>query len=158
MLRLISIALFVSLANLSWSQVKLEDQILHRANKIVDNWHLDASKSNLETYFDAMSNDFVFLGTDPKERWNKKEFYQFCEPYFNKKETWNFIAKERHWNSNDSGTILWFDEVLDTWMGTCRGVGVLRKKQDDWELTFYNLSVLIENEKIQKFIDLRSHE
>jgi hypothetical protein len=50
----------------------------------------------------------------------------------------------------------WFDENLATWMGGCRGSGVCELVNGDWKISYYNLTVLIENEKIQQFIKLRN--
>jgi hypothetical protein len=47
--------------------------------------------------------------------------------------------------------IAWFDEGLDTWMKGCRGSGILEKQKGEWKLVYYNLTVLIENEKIKEF-------
>ena len=55
-----------------------------------------------------------------------------------------------------NGKIAWFDEVLDTWMKDCRGSGVFVKRKGVWKLMQYNLTVLIENEKVQEFIELRN--
>jgi hypothetical protein len=49
----------------------------------------------------------------------------------------------------------WFDEDLDTWMKGCRGAGILRYDGKEWKIVYYNLTVLIENEKIKEFIKLR---
>ncbi len=46
-------------------------------DKVVDDWHLAATNADFEGYFGAVTDDFVFLGTDPKERWTKKEFSDF---------------------------------------------------------------------------------
>ena len=45
-------------------------------NDLVDQWHLDASKPNFERYFGVTTNDFVFLGTAPGERWSKKRIHE----------------------------------------------------------------------------------
>ena len=50
----------------------------------------------------------------------------------------------------------WFDENLATWMGGCRGSGVCELVNGDWKISYYNLTVLIENEKINQFIKLRN--
>ena len=51
--------------------------------------------------------------------------------------------------------IAWFDEDLETWMEGCRGSGIVIKKKGEWKIVYYNLTVLIENEKIKEFIELR---
>ncbi|MBK7129771.1 MAG: nuclear transport factor 2 family protein [Crocinitomicaceae bacterium] len=121
----------------------------------MNQWHLDVAEFRLEQYFNFMADEFIFLGTDPSERWTKKEFYQFCEPYFEKKSTWNFKTNQRYWYLNSSEDVAWFEESLDTWMEECRGSGVLVKQNNEWKIAHYNLSVLIENEKVDKFIKLR---
>jgi hypothetical protein len=39
----------------------------------------------------------------------------------------------------------------------CRGTGVCEKSDGVWKLSYYNLNVVIENEKIQEFIKLRKY-
>jgi ketosteroid isomerase-like protein len=124
-------------------------------DQVVDNWHLAASKADLTTYFSYVTDDFIFLGTDPNERWNKKEFEAFCKPYFDKGTAWTFTKTERNWVFSKNKKTAWFDEKLDTWMSDCRGSGVLVKKGKQWKLAYYNLTVVIENDKIKSFIELR---
>ncbi len=123
---------------------------------IVDAWHKAAAESNFQNYFSAVSDDFVFLGTDPTERWAKTEFETFCKPYFEAGKGWNFTKIERNWNLSKDGKTAWFDEKINTWMKDCRGTGVLKKVKGKWKIAFYNLSVLIENDKIKSFIELRN--
>ena len=79
----------------------------------------------------------------------------FCKPYFDKGKAWRFEPLSRDWEIKKRAKVIWFDETLDTWMDTCRGSGILVKRKGKWKLIYYNLTVLIENEKIQKFIELR---
>lgn len=124
----------------------------------VDNWHLAAAKADFNSYFGAMDESFIFLGTAPGERWTKEQFSTFSKPHFDKGKAWDFKASNRMWNYSSNGKIAWFDEDLDTWMRDCRGTGILVKQKGDWVLVYYNLHVLIENEKIQEFIELRDKE
>jgi hypothetical protein len=124
-------------------------------NELIDKWHKDVAEYKLVEYFDFMDSSFVFLGTAPGERWTKNEFHTFCKPYFDKKSTWNFTPKNRIIYFNNNKTTAWFDEELDTWMEGCRGSGVLVNKYNKWKIVHYNLTVLIENDKIKKFIKLR---
>ncbi len=123
----------------------------------MDNWHLQATKANFDEYFNVTSENFIFLGTAPGERWTKKEFMEFSKPYFDNGKAWDFKAKNRLWNFSTDRKIAWFDEDLDTWMNSCRGSGILIKKNGKWKLVYYNLTVLIENEKIKEFIKLREN-
>jgi hypothetical protein len=56
---------------------------------------------------------------------------------------------------SENKKMAWFDEDLDTWMRGCRGSGIMVNKKGEWKLVYYNLTVLIENEKVQSFIKLR---
>ena len=126
-----------------------------KLDQIINQWHRDAANAAFDAYFEITTEDFVFLGTAPEERWTKKEFMHFCKPYFEEKSTWDFKPSERLWNFSSDGNTAWFDENLVTWMEGCRGTGVLVKIGESWRLSYYNLHVLIENEKIQDFILLR---
>ena len=123
-------------------------------NKLIDQWHLDAAKPNFFRYFEVTTDDFIFLGTAPGERWNKTQFKQFAKPYFDAGKAWDFKPSNRNWVFSENQKIAWFDEDLATWMNSCRGSGVFVKEGKNWKLAYYNLTVLIENEKIQEFIKL----
>jgi ketosteroid isomerase-like protein len=125
-------------------------------NRLMNNWHKDIAAVELDAVFDFLNEDFFYLGTDPSERWSKVEFRKFCEPYFlEKKQAWDFKPSNRNWGHSPNGKTYWFDESLDTWMEGCRGSGVVQFLDGEWKLSHYNLTVLIENEKIKKFIKLR---
>tara|TARA_Y100000385_G_scaffold8148_1_gene8641 strand:- start:497 stop:958 length:462 start_codon:yes stop_codon:yes gene_type:complete len=137
------------------SSVHAQSIDIQELNQLLDKWHQYATDANFNAYFDFTTDDFIFLGTDPTERWGKKEFMTFSKPYFDKGEAWDFKCTERNWVLDYSKNMIWFDETLNTWMNTCRGSGILLKVNDDWKLVYYNLTVLIENEKIKGFIELR---
>jgi hypothetical protein len=129
-----------------------------RLDDKMNQWHKDVATFNLDDYFGFMHDSFIFLGTAPGERWEKDAFYEFSKPYFEKKSTWDFKVIDRYWYYSKDKKIAWFEEDLETWMEDCRGSGVLVYEQDRWQLVHYNLTVLIENEKIQDFISLRQSE
>ena len=132
-----------------------KSQDLDKLNTIVNQWHLAASNADLAEYTKPMSDKFVFLGTAPGERWKKDAFISFSKPYFDKGKAWDFKPSNRIWEFNADSTIAWFDEELDTWMKGCRGAGIMMKENGVWNIGYYNLTVLIENEKIKPFIELR---
>jgi len=149
MKRLILISvLFLSL--ISFAQ-KEEQQL----NQLIDNWHKAAGKADFESYFGLMDASFIFLGTAPGERWKKEQFAAFSKPYFDMGQAWDFTPSNRIWQFSKNRKIAWFDEDLQTWMEGCRGSGIMVKKGKEWKIVYYNLTVLIENEKIKEFIDLR---
>ena len=124
-------------------------------DKLIDAWHLAATNADFNAYFNPTTNDFIFLGTAPNERWTKKDFQSFSKPFFDKGKAWDFKASNRKWNFSKDRKTAWFDEDLKTWMEDCRGSGVCIKEKGEWKLAYYNLTVLIENEKIKEFIQLR---
>ncbi len=130
-------------------------ETVNRLNQIIDQWHKFASDANFDEYFGKMGDDFIFLGTAPGERWTKKEFSEFSKPYFDKGKAWSFKASNRNWQFSKNKKIAWFDEDLETWMEGCRGSGILVKRKGKWKIVYYNLTVLIENEKMKEFIELR---
>lgn len=98
-------------------------------NTVLDNWHKAAATANFESYFGAMTNDAIFIGTDATENWNKKAFQDFAKPYFDRGKAWSFTALERHIYFSKDGKTAWFDELLNTQMKICRGSGVLVKEK-----------------------------
>lgn len=126
-----------------------------KLNLLIDDWHVAAAHGNFDGYFGATADSFVFLGTAPGERWTRKEFEAFCKPYFDRGSAWDFKPSNREWQFSKNGKMAWFDEDLDTWMRGCRGSGIVQKVKGEWKIVYYNLHVLIENEKIQSFIELR---
>lgn len=124
-------------------------------DSLMNQWHLAAANANFNQYFGFMNQDFIFLGTDPGERWTKVEFAGFCKPYFDKGKAWDFKTNWRNWYYSADGQTAWFEESLDTWMEECRGSGVLIKVNGEWKIAHYNLTALIENEKMDGFIELR---
>lgn len=124
-------------------------------NTVLDNWHKAATEANAKDYFSAMDSISVFIGTDATENWNRKAFEAFSKPYFEKGKAWSFTAAQRNVYLNGRGDVAWFDELLQTWMGACRGSGVLEKKGKDWKIKHYVLSVTVPNDDIQQLIDIK---
>ena len=156
-MRTLLFLVFISFtSNVFFSQNKVEKSVF-QLDTLIDYWHLQASKARFDEYFKVTTEDFIFLGTAPGERWNKKQFMDFSKPYFDKGKAWDFKAKNRNWIFSEDGKMAWFDEDLDTWMNSCRGSGICVKKNGRWKLAYYNLTVLIENEKIDAFIKLREN-
>jgi len=125
-------------------------------NQLVNNWHKAASEANFNAYFELMADDAIFIGTDANENWNKKEFETYSKPYFDKGKAWSFISLERHIYFDSTGTIAWFDELLDTQMKICRGSGVVIKVGNQWRIKHYVLSLTVPNESIQSVISIKA--
>jgi hypothetical protein len=108
---------------------------------LLDSWHKAAAES--DAYFDKMTEDAVFIGTDATENWGKPDFQEFAKPYFDKGKAWNFTVLERHIYFDQSKKTAWFDELLNTQMKICRGSGVLVKIDGKWKIKHYVLSMTI---------------
>ncbi len=125
--------------------------------EFITNWHKAAADANINSYFGMMSEDAIYIGTDASERWTKKEFFQFCEPHFSKGKAWDFKPYNRQINFSKDGKTIWFDELLETWMGVCRGSGVIRNENNTLLITHYHLSVTIKNEKVKEFLQINQN-
>lgn len=121
---------------------------------MLNNWHKAATESNFNAYFEELTDDSVFIGTDATEVWNKSEFMAFSKPYFDKGKAWDFKSLERHIYIDKSGKIAWFDELLNTWMKICRGSGVLEKVNGQWKIKQYVLSMTIPNDDTNAVIKI----
>ncbi len=123
-------------------------------NQLLDDWHKAATNTDLDAYFSKMTGDAIYLGTDASERWTKDEFYMFCKPYFDKGKAWEFKPKDRTVYFSKNYKTAWFEETLDTWMGECRGSGVIISKDNSWKIIHYNLAVVVPNNVIKEYIKL----
>lgn len=127
-------------------------------NTVLNSWHKSAAEANFEAYFNAMSNESIFIGTDASENWTLTEFKNFSKPYFDKGKAWSFKPLNRNIFINNTAKIAWFDELLDTWMGVCRGSGVLIKNENTWKIEHYVLSLTIPNENVNDVVRINKEK
>ena len=123
-------------------------------DKFIDQWHLSATNADQQAFFDAMDDESIYIGTDASERWTKQEFLTFAKPHFDKGKAWDFKPYDRDVHVSDDGKYVWFSELLNTWMGVCRGSGILQKTSRGWKIKQYHLSVTVPNDTIKDFITL----
>ncbi len=123
-------------------------------NKTLDAWHQAAARADFEAYFDHMTADGIFIGTDAAENWTTTEFKAYSKPYFDKGRAWSFTPLER--NIYSTGEIVYFDELLKTQMGLCRGSGILVQKDDIWKIAHYVLSIAVPNESVAELTVLKA--
>jgi uncharacterized protein YbcC (UPF0753/DUF2309 family) len=124
----------------------------------LNDWHMAASKADYKNYFTKMDSISVFIGTDATENWSKNQFQKFSKPYFDDGKAWDFKTLERHIYTSKSGDFIWFDELLDTWMGVCRGSGVIELVGEKLKIKHYVLSLTIPNDSIDDVIKMNSKE
>jgi ketosteroid isomerase-like protein len=143
---IISIVLFYSCA--TQKAVNLPE-----AHKSIDAWHQAAAQANFENYFDLMTDDGVFIGTDATENWDIDEFKSFSKPYFDKGNAWSFTSLERHIYAESR--MVYFDELLDTQMGICRGSGVMKMQDGTWKIAHYVLSIAVPNDNVSSLTQMK---
>lgn len=125
------------------------DNLHSQLDVLLTNWHDAAAKVNFEDYFDDLLPSSIYIGTDPTELWSKEEFMAYAKPHFKKGKAWSFKKVERNiYYTSQRDSIAWFDELLQTQMGLCRGSGVLIKKDASWYIQHYVLSIAIPNEHV----------
>lgn len=156
---LILIVVFSSCENKQLNTKGLKDTSeTESINSMLDAWHKSASEAKYDAYFNAMSGTSVFIGTDAKENWDNKDFKTFSKPFFDLGKAWDFKPLNRNIYISSEGNLAWFDELLNTWMGVCRGSGVLSKTEGVWKIEHYVLSVTIPNENITEVIALNKEK
>lgn len=155
MIKNIFLVIIASLTISCGVTTKLPDTEKSAVNELLNQWHKDVATFDFDAYFDKMTDDGVFVGTDASEVWSKEQFMAFSKPYFDQKQTWDFKPLQRNIYFDSKEKIAWFDETLDTWMGICRGSGVVIKTDEGWKIQHYVLSVTVPNEKIKEVIEAK---
>lgn len=115
-------------------------------NRFLNQWHKSAATSSHAAYIGSMAKGGVYIGTDASEHWTTQEFSEWSKPYFEQKRGWNLVSLNRHIYLGNDNKTAWFDELLDTSMGLCRGSGVLQLKDGKWKIYQYVLSPTVPNE------------
>jgi hypothetical protein len=136
------------------------EQWREHLGELIDRWHHAASVGDGDVFFAMMSDDAVFLGTDPSERWAGAAFREFAQPYFDGTEAWTYVSESR-WIDVERGLrpgVVWWDEVLRSEKyGPCRATGILVRVPDDprrsrpndpatWQIARYSLTFLVPND------------
>jgi len=129
-------------------------------DRVLDAFHDAAKKADGKRYFDQLAPDAVFLGTDATERWTRDAFEAFAMPHFEAGRGWAYTSTARHVDLEAGGELAWFDELLENESyGTCRGSGVLRKREGRWRIAQYNLSIAVPNPVARDVVArIRAHE
>ena len=138
--------LFIVLICFGCNTPKPTETAKAEVNEILDQWHKAAAEANFDNYFNALSEDAIFIGTDATENWNKTDFMAYSKPYFDRGKAWSFTTLERNVFITDDGKTAWFDELLNTQMKICRGSGILTNENNQWKIKHYVLSMTIPNE------------
>jgi hypothetical protein len=150
---LIGLVLFGCKSSLPKNNLDVKSEI----NLILNNWHKAAGQTNFNAYFDMLTEDAIYIGTDATENWNKQEFIKFAKPYFDKGKAWDFTTLKRNIYFSSDMKTAWFDELLNTQMKICRGSGVLVvDKKGNWKIKQYVLSMTIPNDNTNEVVKIKS--
>jgi len=151
-------ALAISITIVSCTKTNTNNTTKTQIDSLLNNWHKAAANANYTNYFNAMDRVSVFVGTDAAEVWNKKQFSSFSKPFFDNGKAWSFSVLQRNVYFSENKEIVWFDELLDTWMGLCRGSGVLEFTDGTWKIKHYVLSMTIPNDNINDIIKINKEK
>lgn len=147
--------LLISCNNKSSNKIVDINSEKSRINTNLDLWHKAAAEANFDAYFNLMTFDGVFIGTDATENWQNKEFKNFSKPYFDKGKAWSFTSLQRNIYFSDDSKLAWFDELLNTQMGICRGSGIMKVEDNQWKVSHYVLSITIPNDQVKQTVEIK---
>ena len=118
-----------------------------RIEAVLDRFHAAAASADEAAYLAQLSPDAVFLGTDGGERWAGETYRAFIHSYFSRGIGWTYVPSQRTVDVAADGGTAWFDEQLDNESyGVCRGTGVLQRRDGEWRIEQYSLSIPLPNE------------
>ena len=120
-------------------------------DSLVNQWHHAAAIADEDSFFGRMTPGCIYIGTDPTERWLRDELKEWSKEFFNRETAWAFKPLSRNITIGPGGQIAWFDELLDTWMGTCRSTGIMERIDGEWMIIYYHLSVALPNDKLDGY-------
>jgi ketosteroid isomerase-like protein len=122
---------------------------------MLDDWYDAADKGDGPRYFSRFTDDAVFLGTDPEERWTISAFRAAYEHYFDGHHAWTYVARQRHVFFSPDGRTGWFDEKLvSPKYGELRATGVVVRSHGAWKIAQYNLTIPIPNAVVPKLVEI----
>lgn len=134
-----------------------KSMLMSEINQTIDNWHKSAAQSDHAKYIGAMAKEGIYIGTDATEYWTTASFSKWSKPYFDQGKGWDLKSLKRNVYLGNNASFAWFDELLNTSMGLCRGSGVLQKANGKWQIFHYVLSPTVPNE-LTKEVMLLKHQ
>jgi hypothetical protein len=136
------------------SKSKKEKESEQKVNETMDKWHHAAAVADEATFFGTMTQDAIYIGTDPKEKWYRDELKDWSKKYFDRDTAWAFKPLSRSVYFNDDHKMAWFEENLETRMKICHGSGVLIWTKNGWKIKHYVLSAAVPNDMMNDYLKL----
>ena len=121
---------------------------------VLDEFHAAAAAADEERYAATMTDDVVFLGTAPGERWEGAVWRDFVHSFFSRGKGWAYEPSDRTVVIAEDGHVAWFDETVENrHFGACRGSGVLRRKGGEWRVAQYNLAIPVPDDLVPELVE-----
>jgi len=95
---------------------------------VLDAFHAAAANGRIDAYLSHLADAFVFLGTDPRERWDRAAFEEYARGRFAAGDHWRYrvLGRNAFSPAGMEASVALFDETLDhKIMGRVRGTGAL---------------------------------
>ncbi|MEX0692754.1 MAG: nuclear transport factor 2 family protein [Gemmatimonadales bacterium] len=124
---------------------------------VLDSLHAHAAAANGQAYFALFAPEAVFFGTDITERWTLEQFRGYAMGRFDQGTGWTYILRPgtRNVEFDPSGTVAWFDEILDNAnYGETRGTGVIRLVDGAWRIAQYHLTIPVPNDLASRVVGM----
>ncbi|WP_298145248.1 nuclear transport factor 2 family protein [Flavobacterium sp.] len=134
------------------------DSPKQKVDAVLNQWHEAAATANWKQYEALMGADFHFIGTDATENWDRQAFADFAKPYFDRGKGWKYTPLERNIYFNKQKNMAWFDELLDSNLGVCRGSGILILTKGKWLFSQYVLSMTVPNDHADTVVKLKQDD
>ncbi len=134
------------------------DNSKQKVDAVLNQWHEAAATANWKNYEALMGTDFHFIGTDATENWDRRAFAAFAKPYFDRGKGWKYTPLERNIYFNKQKNMAWFDELLDSNLGVCRGSGILILTKGKWLFSQYVLSMTVPNDHANAVVKLKQDD
>ncbi|MCZ6835928.1 MAG: nuclear transport factor 2 family protein [Planctomycetota bacterium] len=120
---------------------------------VLTDFHDAAAKGDFDRYFGHFTDDAIFFGTDPGERWTVDEFKGYAKEPFADGHGWTYHLRERNIFVAPEGHTAWFDEIVESdHYGKCRGTGSLIQQDGTWKITQYNLVIPVPNDFAEQVV------
>ena len=120
---------------------------------VLDEFHEAAAAADEERYAATMTDEVVFLGTAPGERWEGAVWRDFVHSFFSRGKGWAYEPTDRTVVIAAEDDVAWFDETVENrQFGACRGSGVLRREGGEWRVAQYNLTIPVPDDFVPELV------
>jgi len=120
---------------------------------LMDKFHKSTSAGDGDMMVSCLSDQFVFLGTDAKERWERAPFESYARERFSKNSSWTYKLLKRNVTKVSDSFYIFDESLKNSYLGTCRSTGSIVLQKGSLKLAQYSLSMPVPNDIILGFVD-----